>query len=134
MRNYLYMLFACILTLSFTACDDDDQYDIESVIVGRSWTGDVGMNDEFGEPLFSTFTFGADGFGDEFQYYISDGHLYDSFRFMWYWEDRYSNNLVLDYNGTVSYMDDVRVIGNELRGTFYFTHDSPGYIFNLEME
>ena len=51
--------------MSLTSCEDDDQYSIESVIIGRAWTGDVGMNAENGEPIFSTFTFGGDGFGEE---------------------------------------------------------------------
>ena len=65
MKKYLYFIFACVLTLSLASCDDDDQYSIESVIIGRAWTGDVGMNADNGAPLFSTFTFGGDGFGEE---------------------------------------------------------------------
>lgn len=61
MKKYLYIIFAWALTMSLTSCEDDDQYSIESVIIGRAWTGDVGMNAENGEPIFSTFTFGGDG-------------------------------------------------------------------------
>ena len=56
MKKYLYIIFAWALTMSLTSCEDDDQYSIESVIIGRAWTGDVGMNAENGEPIFSTFT------------------------------------------------------------------------------
>lgn len=72
MKKYLYIIFAWALTMSLTSCEDDDQYSIESVIIGRAWTGDVGMNAENGEPIFSTFTFGGDGFGEEYQYYSYD--------------------------------------------------------------
>ena len=112
MKKYLYIIFAWALTMSLTSCEDDDQYSIESVIIGRAWTGDVGMNAENGEPIFSTFTFGGDGFGEEYQYYSYDGKLYDHFRFQWMWEDGYNNNLVLDYGRAgISYMDDVFVTG-----------------------
>lgn len=135
MKKYLYLIFAWALALSLTSCDDDDQYNIESVIVGRAWTGDVGMNADNGEALFSTFTFGADGFGEEYQYYSFGGELYDQFRFQWWWENDYNNNLVLDYGraGT-SYMDDVSVTGNRFRGIFHLSADSPGFNFVLEME
>lgn len=93
MKKYLYIIFAWALTMSLTSCEDDDQYSIESVIIGRAWTGDVGMNAENGEPIFSTFTFGGDGFGEEYQYYSYDGKLYDHFRFQWMWEDGYNNIL-----------------------------------------
>lgn len=48
MKKYLYIIFAWALTMSLTSCEDDDQYSIESVIIGRAWTGDVGMNAENG--------------------------------------------------------------------------------------
>lgn len=49
MKKYLYIIFAWALTMSLTSCEDDDQYSIESVIIGRAWTGDVGMNAENGD-------------------------------------------------------------------------------------
>ena len=70
------------------------------------------MNADNGEPLFSTFTFWGDGFGEEYQYYSFDGALYERFHFQWYWEDHYNRNLVLDYGRAgISYMDDVRING-----------------------
>lgn len=53
MKKYLYIIFAWALTMSLTSCEDDDQYSIESVIIGRAWTGDVGMNAENGEPILA---------------------------------------------------------------------------------
>lgn len=34
MKKYLYIIFAWALTMSLTSCEDDDQYSIESVIIG----------------------------------------------------------------------------------------------------
>lgn len=46
-----------------------------------------------------------------------------------------NNNLILDYGRAgMSYMDDVRVTGNQLRGTFFLTSDSRGFNFILGME
>ena len=134
MKGYWKILLILMLAVGFASCEDD-QGEIEYVITGRAWTGDVGMNAHNGEPLFSTFEFGNDGFGVETQFYASDGLLYDQFRFQWYWEDRYSNNLVLDYgrNGT-SYMDNVDIYRGVMTGIFYLTGDSEGFPFALEMQ
>ena len=43
MKKYLYFIFVWVFALSLTSCEDDDQYSIESVIIGRAWTGDVGI-------------------------------------------------------------------------------------------
>jgi len=88
-----------------------------------------------GEPVFSTFTFGGDGFGTEYQYYTRDGQPYQDFRFGWDWEDNYNQNIVLSYGriGT-SYMDDLRIIGNQLYGTFHLDESAPGFNFVLTME
>lgn len=135
MRKYLSILFLVILTLGLTSCEEDDEYDLESIFIGRAWTGDVGMNADNGEPLFSTFTFDGDGFGEEYQYYLSDGLLYDHFRFQWYWEDNFNRNLVLDYGRIgISYMDDVRITGNRMYGIFYLSDDAVPFEFRLEME
>ncbi|WP_291530496.1 hypothetical protein [Bacteroides sp. UBA939] len=132
--NNVKLLLLCVLAIGLMSCDDDQSH-IESVIVGRAWTGDIGMNADNDEPLFSTFRFDKDGFGEEHQYYFSDGDFYKRFRFQWMWENGYDNNLILDYGREgISYMDNVRVIGDELKGTFYLTDDSRGYDFVLEME
>lgn len=133
MKLLLKIFLISVLCIGLTSCEDD-QEEVDSAIIGRSWTGDVGMEDYDGEPVLSTFSFGADGFGEEVQYYL-DGVFCDKFRFQWWWEDGYNRNLILDYgkNGK-SYMDNVRVIGDELWGTFYFSDDSPSFNFTLYMD
>ncbi|MCD8184850.1 MAG: hypothetical protein LUE99_19245 [Bacteroides sp.] len=121
--------------MCLTSCEADDQYDIESAFINREWTGDIGMDADNGEPLFSTFTFDPYGFGKEYQYYSYNGALYAEYSFLWKWEDDYNRNLVLDYGRIgVSYMDDVRIVGDELRGTFYVSADDWGFDFTLYME
>ena len=78
MKGYWKILLILMLAVGFASCEDD-QGEIEYVITGRAWTGDVGMNAHNGEPLFSTFEFGNDGFGVETQFYASNGLLYDQF-------------------------------------------------------
>lgn len=59
MKGYWKILLILMLAVGFASCEDD-QGEIEYVITGRAWTGDVGMNAHNGEPLFSTFEFGND--------------------------------------------------------------------------
>lgn len=133
MKLFTKLFLISILCIGLMSCEDD-QEDVDYAIIGRSWTGDVGMVDDFGEPVLSTFSFGIDGFGEEHQFYY-DGMRYDEFRFQWLWEDGYSRNLILDYGREgISYMDNVRVSGNQLWGTFYFSDDSPGFDFTLYMD
>ena len=107
-KKYAGLLLMLTLLVGFTSCEDDE--DLEERMFGRVWVGDVGMN-------------------------AVNGELYDHFRFQWYWEDRYSNNLVLDYgrNGT-SYMDNVDIYRGVMTGIFYLTGDSEGFPFALEMQ
>lgn len=58
MRQYLNILFLLTLALGLASCEEDDQYDIESIFIGRTWTGDVGMNAGNGE-LFSVHLLSA---------------------------------------------------------------------------
>ena len=134
MKFLVQLFLLSVLCIGLSSCEDDQDV-VDSTIIGRSWTGDVGMLDDFGMSVISTFSFGADGFGEEVQRY-RNGEYCDSFRFQWWWEDSYSRNLVLDYGryGGISYMDDVRVSGNQLWGTFLFSDDSPGFNFTLYME
>ena len=82
MRKFLNILFLMAFALSFASCEGDDQYDVESIFIGRAWTGDVGMNADNGEPLFSTFTFGGDGFRRRsINVTRIGGALYDSISF-----------------------------------------------------
>lgn len=133
MKLFAKLFLISVLCIGLISCEDD-QDDVDYAIIGRSWTGDVGMVDDFGEPVLSTFSFGVDGFGEEHQFYY-DGMRYDKFRFQWLWEDGYSRNLILDYGRKgISYMDNLRVSGNQLWGTFYFSDDSPGFDFTLYMD
>ena len=131
-KKYAGLLLMLTLLVGFTSCEDDE--DLEERMFGRVWVGDVGMNAVNGRILYSEFTFDPDGFGEEYQFF-RNGELYDPFRFQWYWEDRYSNNLVLDYgrNGT-SYMDNVDIYRGVMTGIFYLTGDSEGFPFALEMQ
>lgn len=131
-KKYAGLLLMLTLLVGFTSCEDDE--DLEERMFGRVWVGDVGMNAVNGRILYSEFTFDPDGFGEEYQFF-RNRELYDHFRFQWYWEDRYSNNLVLDYgrNGT-SYMDNVDIYRGVMTGIFYLTGDSEGFPFALEMQ
>ena len=56
MRKFLNILF---LPMAFgskfvASGDGEDHYDVRIYSVGRYWTGDVGMNADNGEPLFSS--------------------------------------------------------------------------------
>ena len=131
-KKYAGLLLMLTLLVGFTSCEDDE--DLEERMFGRVWVGDVGMNAVNGRILYREFTFDPDGFGEEYQFF-RNGELYYHFRFQWYWEDRYSNNLVLDYgrNGT-SYMDNVDIYRGVMTGIFYLTGDSEGFPFALEMQ
>ena len=131
-KKYAGLLLMLTLLVGFTSCEDDE--DLEERMFGRVWVGDVGMNAVNGRILYSEFTFDPDGFGEEYQFF-RNGELYGHFRFQWYWEDRYSNNLVLDYgrNGT-SYMDNVDIYRGVMTGIFYLTGDSEGFPFALVMQ
>lgn len=133
-QKYYKIILVAFLTLFVTSCEIEES-SIESEIVGRSWTGDVGLNASNGEPIFSTFRFGADGFGTETQYYTRDGRFYQEYNYEWYWEPGYRNNLVLNYGrfGT-SYMKDLQVYRGELSGYFYFAINDPSFFFQLKME
>ena len=45
MRKFLNILFLMAFALSFASCEGDDQYDVESIFIGRAWTGDVGRDE-----------------------------------------------------------------------------------------
>lgn len=132
--NYTRIVVILLLTLGFTACDEDEE-SVENAMIGRIWAGDIGMNGDFNEPIFSEFRFDGDGFGTEYQYYISDGAPYDNFRFQWYWENGYGRNLVLDYGKHgISFMDNVSIRGRFMRGVYFFENGDPGFNFTLEMQ
>ena len=96
----------------------------------RSWTGEVGAR-EGDLYLISSFYFGSDGFGEEIQFCPDCGRKYGPYTFQWYWEDRYNNNLVLDYGKRgVCFMDDLRLHGRHLYGIF---EDEVGGCFDFEL-
>lgn len=125
------LIFLCVCAMSLMACsEDDDPGYIESEIIGRSWTGEVGAR-EGDLYLISSFYFGSDGFGEEIQFCPDCGRKYGPYTFQWYWEDRYSNNLVLDYGKRgVCFMDDLRLHGRHLYGIF---EDEVGGCFDFEL-
>ena len=79
MKFLVQLFLLSVLCIGLSSCEDDQDV-VDSTIIGRSWTGDVGMLDDFGMSVISTFSFGADGFGEEVQRY-RNGEYYDSFRF-----------------------------------------------------
>ena len=132
-RNGLGVVLCAVLLSALWACSDSEE-ELEYDLIGRTWVGDIGMNADNGERLYSEFHFGGDGFGEEYQYYWSDGVLYHRYRFQWYWEDRYSRNLVLDYGREgVSYMDDIDIHRGHMTGVFYLDAYSAGFPFTLEL-
>ena len=63
MKFLVQLFLLSVLCIGLSSCEDDQDV-VDSTIIGRSWTGDVGMLDDFGMSVISTFSFGADGFGD----------------------------------------------------------------------
>lgn len=132
-RKYGSILIMLTLLVGFASCDDEE--DLEERMFGRVWVGDIGLNSDGGRPLYSKFVFNPNGFGEESQYYQYNGGWYKTFPFQWYWDSRYSRNLILDYgrNG-ISYMDDVDVRRGLMTGIYYFDDYDEGLPFTLEME
>lgn len=133
--NTFKLILLGLLSLGLAACaDDEDPYFIESEIVGRAWTGEVGATDDCPTYLLSTFYFGSDGFGEETQFCPCCRRNYGPFRFQWFWDDPYTNNLVLDYGkGGVCFMDDLSVRGRHLCGVFV-DETEHCFDFTLHME
>lgn len=133
----LFLLLSLALSVAlFTSCDDDrHEYYIEDDMIGRTWTGNVGQFAENGEPTFSSFSFGRDGFGEEVQYYTSDGVFYAEYRFSWRRISRHTNDFLLDYGKFgISYMDDLEIYNGIMSGIFYLKESSTGYRFRLRVE
>ena len=132
--NYAKICLLCVLAVGLTACEEDQEM-VDAALIERSWTGYVGMRDDYGEQVHSSFFFGADGLGEEIQFY-DDGERYGRFPFRWRWEDSYNRNLMLEYAGNVgiSYMDNIRIRGTQMWGVFYFSRKSAGFNFTLEMD
>lgn len=61
-KHYWFVAIALITMISFSSCESDEErgFDI-SGLYGKTWWGDMGFEDRYGEPLYSyiTFTSGA---------------------------------------------------------------------------
>ena len=88
LKSYGFILAALVAMLSFSSCETDEEkgFDI-SGRYGKTWWGDMGFTDDYGEPLFSyiTFTSGASsdhGVGVDKQCYYND-EVYETSKFDW---------------------------------------------------
>jgi len=57
MKFLVQLFLLSVLCIGLSSCEDDQDV-VDSTIIGRSWTGDVGMLDDFGMSVISTFSFG----------------------------------------------------------------------------
>ena len=87
-KTLLVVAIALITMISFSSCESDEErgFDI-SGLYGKTWWGDMGFEDRYGEPLYSyiTFTSGAftdHGVGTEERCYHND-ELYRVYKFDW---------------------------------------------------
>ena len=87
-KHYWFVAIALITMISFSSCESDEErgFDI-SGLYGKTWWGDMGFEDRYGEPLYSyiTFTSGAftdHGVGTEERCYHND-ELYRVYKFDW---------------------------------------------------
>ena len=108
-KHYWFVAIALITMISFSSCESDEErgFDI-SGLYGKTWWGDMGFEDRYGEPLYSyiTFTSGAftdHGVGTEERCYYND-ELYRVYKFDWeiqngwlylYYSDGYT--FIIDY-------------------------------------
>lgn len=108
-KNYVFILAALVTMLSFSSCESDEErgFDIAGMY-GKTWWGDMGFEDRYGEPLYSyiTFTSGASsdhGVGVDEQCYYNDD-WYATYKFDWeirdgwlylYYEDGF--RLIIEY-------------------------------------
>ena len=107
-KHYWFVAIALITMISFSSCESDEErgFDI-SGLYGKTWWGDMGFEDRYGEPLYSyiTFTSGAftdHGVGTEERCYYND-ELYRVYKFDWeiqngwlylYYSDGYTLSLI----------------------------------------
>ncbi|MDR0939695.1 MAG: hypothetical protein LBN29_10185 [Mediterranea sp.] len=132
MRCTAAVMLLALIAVSFSACGPDES--IEERLFGRSWAGDIGLNDEYGYSLYSVFQFLPDGTGWEYSYYQDNDERYNTYQFYWQWDGR-GTNIILDYGGNyVSYMENVYVGGGEMTGIYYndYYSNAPGVRFRLE--
>lgn len=89
-KHYVFIAIALITMISFTSCQDEDE--IVYNLTDCSWEGQL-FNDQYGDAIFSTFTFSEDGLGIERQEYIDGAHSTQSFE----WDINRYGELVLYY-------------------------------------
>ena len=87
-KHYWFIAIALITMISFSSCESDEErgFDI-SGLYGKTWWGEMGFEDPYGERLYSyiTFTSGAfpdHGVGTEERCYYDD-ELYRVYKFDW---------------------------------------------------
>ena len=87
-KHYWFIAIALITMISFSSCENDEErgFDI-SGLYGKTWWGEMGFEDPYGERLYSyiTFTSGAfpdHGVGTEERCYYDD-ELYRVYKFDW---------------------------------------------------
>ncbi len=63
-KHYWFVAIALITMISFSSCESDEErgFDI-SGLYGKTWWGDMGFEDRYGEPLYSYITFTSGAFG-----------------------------------------------------------------------
>lgn len=91
--TYTRALLLLVLVLGFTACQDEES--IRDRLIGRTWIGDLGFSDEYGDALESGLTFKSNGFGLDRQFYYVQSRRADfELEFRWILS---GNDLRLDY-------------------------------------
>lgn len=91
MKKYAKILLILVLTLGFSACEDEDDIR-DSLYDYDMWIGDLGFSDRYGD-LESGLQFNTNGFGKDVQVYYNreGGRTLD---FAWRLN---GNRLTLDY-------------------------------------
>lgn len=77
-KHYLFIAVALITMISFTGCQDKDE--IIYNLTDCDWEGYM-FTDQYGDDIFSSFTFAEDGYGVERQRFIDGSHT--SYSFNW---------------------------------------------------
>lgn len=90
---YTKALMLLVLILGFSACQDEES--IRDRLVGRTWVGDLGFSDQYGDALESGLLFKSNGFGlDKQFYYVQTRRADFELEFRWILS---GNDLRLDY-------------------------------------
>ena len=116
-KHYWFIAIALITMISFSSCESDEErgFDI-SGLYGKTWWGEMGFEDPYGERLYSyiTFTSGAfpdHGVGTEERCYYND-ELYRVYKFDW--EIQNGHYKIFCVNGNTGFRNESRI--------FYFIH------------